>query len=307
MTKLQPIAKDISIQQYIAVRAAEVEKALESALPASWDIPQMLRESMNYSLMAGGKRLRPVLVLAAAEALNGETEKAMPVACAIEMIHTYSLIHDDLPQMDNDDFRRGKLTNHKVYGDAMAILAGDGLLTHAFFSIIQASRLHHVSPERVLAIVEELSRFAGVSGMVGGQAADMLGEQGITRLEELTYIHTHKTSDLISFSVRAGAHIAGANEFHLEALSQFGHRIGLAFQIQDDILDLIGDEHKLGKPLRSDEKQQKVTYPFFIGIEASKQRVRELTVEAKNAILAANFPNPQRLLELADFLIGRES
>lgn len=294
-----------SIESYIKDRAALVEHELNASLPAGWNIPAALRESMLYSLMAGGKRLRPILVLAAAEALGAEAKSALPVACAIEMIHTYSLIHDDLPAMDNDDYRRGKLTNHKVYGEAMAILAGDGLLTHAFYSIAQTAR-HGVPAERALAVVEELALYAGASGMVGGQAADMMGEQGMTKLEELEYIHTRKTSDLIVFSLRAGGHIGGADDAQLKALETFGHGIGLAFQIQDDILDLTGDEAKLGKPLRSDEKQQKVTYPYFIGLEASRAKVEELTSAAKQAIRDSSFPNAQRLLQLADFMMKRD-
>lgn len=250
--------------------------------------------------------MRPILVLAAAEALDGSLEAAMPVACAIEMIHTYSLIHDDLPAMDNDDFRRGKLTNHKVYGEAMAILAGDGLLTHAFYNIVQASRQHHVPADQVLAIIEELSILAGAKGMVGGQAADMLGEQGITTIEQLQYIHLHKTGDLIVFSIKAGGRIAGASEVQLQALETYGRLLGLAFQIQDDILDIVGDEQKLGKKTNGDAVQQKVTYPFFIGLEASQQEVERLTREAKEAVIGGNFPNPARLLEIADYLMKRD-
>ncbi|OPH60804.1 polyprenyl synthetase [Paenibacillus ferrarius] len=292
--------------EYIASQAERVEAALIEALPASWDVPGSLRESMNYSLMAGGKRLRPIMVLEAAEALGGSQAAALPVALAIEMVHTYSLVHDDLPAMDNDDYRRGKLTNHKVYGEAMAILAGDALLTQAFYSVTQAHRGFGIPAERVLAITEELSFYAGARGMVGGQAADMLGEQGITKLEELEFIHLHKTSDLIVFSLRAGGHIAGATEAQLNALTEFGYALGLAFQIQDDILDIIGDEQKLGKPVKSDEKQQKVTYPYFIGLEASEQKVKELTKQAKTALIQANLPNPDRLLQLADYLMQRD-
>jgi geranylgeranyl diphosphate synthase type II len=287
-------------------QAALVEDALATCLPPGWDVPAPLRDSMRYSLMAGGKRLRPILVLAAAEALGAVSEAALPVACAIEMVHTYSLIHDDLPAMDNDDYRRGKLTNHKVYGEALAILAGDALLTHAFFSVVEASRRYGVPAERALAIVADLAEYAGARGMVGGQAADMLGEQGITRLEELTYIHTHKTSDLIVFSLLAGGRIGGASDSQLQALRTFGSGIGLAFQIQDDILDLTGDEAKLGKPLKSDEKQMKVTYPFFIGLEASQVKVEELTAGAKAAIRESGFPNAERLLQLADYLMKRD-
>jgi geranylgeranyl diphosphate synthase type II len=297
---------ELTIRDYIAVEAAKVEVALTKALPADWVIPMGLRESVSYSLMAGGKRLRPIFVLAAAEALGGSGDAALPIACAIEMIHTYSLIHDDLPAMDNDDYRRGKLTNHKVYGEAMAILAGDALLTHAFYAASQAYKVYGVPAEEVLSIIEELSVLAGASGMVGGQVADMQGEQGLTRLEDLEYIHTRKTSDLIVFSLRAGGRIGGANERQLHGLTRFGHCIGLAFQIQDDILDLIGDEQKLGKPIKSDEKQQKVTYPYFIGLEASENKVRQLTEEGKQALLEAELPQVDRLLQLADYLMRRD-
>jgi geranylgeranyl diphosphate synthase type II len=301
-----PLSNELTIQAYLAAEAAHIEAALAESLPASWDIPGKLRESCRYSLMAGGKRLRPIFVLAAAESLGGSKEAAMPAACAIEMIHTYSLIHDDLPAMDNDDYRRGKLTNHKVYGEAMAILAGDALLTHAFYAIAQASRVHHVPADQVLGIMEELSVYAGARGMVGGQAADMLGEQGITSLEQLEYIHKHKTSDLIVFSLRAGGRIAGANQEQLQAFEIFGSCIGLAFQIQDDILDLVGDEQKLGKPVKSDVKQQKVTYPYFIGLEASRQKVRELTEEGKQALRRVSLDKPERLLQIADYLTHRD-
>ncbi|MBU7317274.1 polyprenyl synthetase family protein [Paenibacillus oleatilyticus] len=294
------------IREYIRDMASLIERELQQSIPSSWAIPVPLRESMMYSLMAGGKRLRPILVLAAAESLGGSPEAAVPAALAVEMIHTYSLIHDDLPAMDNDDFRRGKPTNHKVYGEAMAILAGDALLTHAFYSVVQSAKKHNIPADRVIDIVEELARLSGAPGMVGGQAADMLGEQGVTKLEELEYIHLHKTSDLIVFSLKAGGRIAGGTEAQLAALERFGTCIGLAFQIQDDVLDLIGDESKLGKPVQSDVKQQKVTYPYFIGIEASITKVGELTSEAKQAILAADFPRPERLLELADYLMKRD-
>ncbi|WP_405083248.1 polyprenyl synthetase family protein [Paenibacillus chitinolyticus] len=295
----------MNIQEYIASYAEEVEGELQELFPRLWDIPDVLRQSARYSIDAGGKRLRPILVLAAAEALGGRKEAAMPVACAIEMVHTYSLIHDDLPAMDNDDYRRGKLTNHKVYGEAMAILAGDALLTQAFYSASQARR-HGVPAEQVLNIVEELAEYSGARGMVGGQVADMKGEQGITELSGLEYIHQHKTSDLIIFSVRAGGRIAGADDKQLEALTDFGRSIGLAFQIQDDILDVTGTQEKLGKAVGSDEKQQKVTYPFFIGLEESERRVSQLTDKAKTAIAGGVLPKPQRLLELADYLMKRD-
>ncbi|MCU6710134.1 polyprenyl synthetase family protein [Paenibacillus sp. J5C_2022] len=290
-------------------RAAEVEEALTSALDGWGHIPNRLREAMLYSLQAGGKRIRPALVMTAAAAVKGDSgdaAQAMPVACAVEFIHTYSLIHDDLPAMDDDDYRRGKPTNHKVYGEAMAILAGDALLTHAFGLVAGAARCGSVAPDVLLAVVEELSLLSGAAGMVGGQAADMLGEQGVTSIEELEYIHLHKTSDLIRFSVTAGGRIGGADKQQLDCLALYGRNLGLAFQIQDDILDVIGDEGKLGKKTQGDVEQNKVTYPYLIGLEESKAKVASLTQEAKSAIASARLAEPDRLLQIADYLLRRD-
>ncbi|NDI34229.1 polyprenyl synthetase family protein [Chengkuizengella sediminis] len=295
-----------TITEFINYYGQEVEKELKHIFPKNWYIPKRLEEAMSYSLFAGGKRMRPILIIAALEALNGPIPSGLPVAAAIEMIHTYSLIHDDLPSMDDDDYRRGKLTNHKVYGEAMAILAGDALLTHAFYVISNSLRMKELPAEQILKLVEELSSYAGPRGMVGGQVDDMDGEQGITNIHQLEQIHIHKTGDLIVFSLRAGGHIAGANNDQLKALASFGYKIGLAFQIQDDILDIIGDEQKLGKPILSDENANKVTYPYLIGLDACVEKVKELTEEAKQDIIDANFPNPNRLLEIADFLMQRE-
>jgi len=295
-----------SIKQYILEISELVGGRLESFLPGGWEVPESLANSMKYSLMAGGKRLRPLLVIAAAESLGASREAALPVACAVEMVHTYSLIHDDLPAMDDDDFRRGKPTNHKVFGEATAILAGDGLLTHAFYSAVQAARQPGVKVEEVLAIVEELAVYAGPSGMVGGQVADMEGEQGLTDLERLRYIHEHKTADLIVFSLKAGGRIAAATSAQLKALETYGRALGLAFQIQDDILDLVGDEAKLGKKTQSDVKQGKVTYPYFLGMEASRDEVDRLTRSAKEAVNGGSIPNPERLLDIADYLLSRD-
>ncbi|QJC51791.1 polyprenyl synthetase family protein [Paenibacillus albicereus] len=293
---------------YLAENAALIEAELKRSLPEVWAVPPRLRESMDYSLSAGGKRLRPVLVLAAAEAARGgesDREAALRVACAVEMIHTYSLIHDDLPAMDNDDFRRGKPTNHRVFGEAMAILAGDGLLTHAFHMAASARR-YGADAGVVLDIVEDLSRLSGPAGMVGGQAADMQGEQGATALPELQYIHEHKTSDLIIFSVTAGVRLGGARAEQLARLEQFGRKLGLAFQIQDDILDLIGDESKLGKKTNSDTAAGKVTYPYLVGMEESRRLLAQFTDDAKQALLEARLPKPERLVELADYLMNRD-
>lgn len=299
----------MNITEYIDRTAGVVEDALASILPVDWDVPGQLRQSMMYSLQAGGKRLRPILVLAAAEAVRGDAkaaDAAMPIACAVELIHTYSLIHDDLPAMDNDDYRRGKLTNHKVFGEAMAILAGDALLTHAFYCVARASLEGGLSAETSLAVTSDLARLAGAPGMVGGQAADMLGEQGVTTLSELEYIHLHKTSDLIVFSLTAGGRAGGADAAQLEALAVFGRNIGLAFQIQDDILDVVGDEQKLGKKTNSDAGQRKVTYPYLIGLDESRAEVERLTREAKETLLAAGLRAPEKLIGIADYLMRRD-
>ncbi|MBB6730516.1 polyprenyl synthetase family protein [Cohnella sp. CBP 2801] len=286
----------------------QTEKALQEMLPSGWRVPSRLSEAVRYSLDAGGKRLRPILTLASAESVAGcasAREKALPFAAAVEMVHTYSLIHDDLPAMDNDDFRRGRPTNHKVFGEAMAILAGDGLLTHAFYVAAQAVG-RGVPAERTVAVVAELARYAGLPGMVGGQADDMMGEQGITSLEDLENIHLHKTSDLIVFSLRAGGHASEANERQLEALGLFGRNVGLAFQILDDILDLTGDEKKLGKPLKSDERQGKVTYPYLIGLDESRRRVARLTDEAIAAVGSAGLADAQPLIRIANVMMSRD-
>ncbi|MDO3409539.1 polyprenyl synthetase family protein [Saccharibacillus sp. CPCC 101409] len=286
--------------------SAELEACFAKVFPEDWNMPLALLESMNYSLNAGGKRLRPLLVVAAGESLGGSREAAIRVAAAVEMVHTYSLIHDDLPAMDDDDLRRGKPTNHKVYGEAMAILAGDGLLTHAFYVVASLAKDGLLPADAALAIVSDLSEYAGPRGMVGGQVADMEGEQGITDLERLEYIHLHKTSDLIMFSLMAGGRTAGASAEQLEALRTFGRGVGLAFQIQDDILDLVGDESKLGKKTQSDVKMQKVTYPYFLGIEQSREEVRRLSAEAKAAVTGAGLLHTERLLAIADYLVDRD-
>ncbi|KWX81627.1 polyprenyl synthetase [Paenibacillus riograndensis] len=294
------------LKEYIAEISSLVMNELEAALPEGWSVPGNLKNAMNYSLQAGGKRLRPLLVIAACEALGGSRQAALPVAAAIEMVHTYSLIHDDLPAMDNDDYRRGKLTNHKVYGEATAILAGDALLTHAFYSVVQASRKHGVPAEHALSVVEDLAEMAGPRGMVCGQIADMEGEPGLASREQLQYFHRHKTGELSVVSLKAAGRNAGADSAQLQALRDFGTHIGLAFQIQDDILDLVGDEGKLGKKTGSDLKQQKVTYPYFIGLDASRDEVKRLTEAARSAVLEGGFQDNTRLLDIADYLMKRD-
>lgn len=297
-----------NLETFLQQQRELVETALKTAIPVDWQVPYRLRDAMGYSLHAGGKRLRPIFVLTAAEAVSDHEAavyRAMPFAVAVEMIHTYSLIHDDLPALDNDELRRGRPTNHMVHGEAMAILAGDGLLTHAFHVVTQACK-RGVPAERVLAVVEELSRYAGISGMVGGQTDDMFGEQGMTTLAQLENIHLHKTSDLIAFSLRAGGHAVDADGSQLEALGFFGRNIGLAFQIQDDILDVTGDQATLGKPVNSDERQEKVTYPYLIGLDESRKRVARLTAEGNEALREAGLAKPDRLFELSDYMMSRD-
>src|SRR5437867_3034428 len=239
---------------------------------------------MRYSVMAGGKRLRPILVIAGCEAVGGQAEHVMPTACALELIHTYSLIHDDLPAMDDDDYRRGRLTNHKVFGDAMAILAGDALLTLAFRLI--ASNVDAAADARVIAdVVAEVAEAAGTDGMVGGQVVDIESEGKTVSADTLDYIHTHKTAALIRASLCAGAVIAGAAPAQLTAITACGEALGLAFQIVDDILDVEGNSEELGKTAGKDAQQQKATYPAFHGIEASREKARALIADAKKALV----------------------
>ncbi|YCA42834.1 polyprenyl synthetase family protein [Bacillus sp. JZ8] len=251
----------------------EYKKLVEELLPTQIEalqMPSLLKESMLYSLTAGGKRIRPILLLATLEAFGKDKSLGYEAACAVEMIHTYSLIHDDLPSMDDDDLRRGKPTNHKVFGEAAAILAGDALLTYSFQIVTKAN----LSPETKLLVIEELARAAGAEGMVGGQMADIEGEEKKLSLKELEYIHEHKTGKLLSFGIIAGAIIAGASEDQLSHLKNFSHHLGLAFQIQDDILDIEGNEQLLGKPVGSDTGNDKATYPALLGMENAKEKLQ---------------------------------
>lgn len=293
-----------SLSTFLSEKTAFIESRLLPALERE-GVPIRLYESMAYSLMAGGKRLRPLLVLAVLEALDKPLERGVPYAVAIEMIHTYSLIHDDLPAMDDDDLRRGKPTNHKVFGEATAILAGDALLTRAF-SLIAESYLHHpeVRAEIVVRLIAELGKRAGATGMVGGQMADMEGEGKDLVLDELEYIHRHKTGDLLLAALRGAALLAEADERQMDSLTRYGLCIGLAFQIRDDILNVEGDKHQLGKAVGSDASRSKATYPALLGLDASKQRLRSLIEEAKSALVESGLPDPV-LLQLADYVMER--
>lgn len=281
------------------------KEMIDSVLPSYVErlhAPDTIKQSMLYSLNAGGKRIRSVLVLAMLDAYNQKENIGIPVACAIEMIHTYSLIHDDLPCMDDDDLRRGKPTNHKVFGEAMAVLAGDGLLTESFRIIAEQEEVPY--PTRI-RLITELAKAAGVEGMVGGQVADMEGENRSLSLRELEYIHENKTGKLLGFSVTAGAILSGATEEELERLKQFSYHIGIAFQIRDDILDIEGEEEVIGKPIGSDELNEKTTYPSLLTIEGAKQKLHEHIATAKEILHTLSI-NTKLLEELCDLIASRD-
>lgn len=280
----------------------EVNVALERYMQEAAGVPSRLRESMAYSLLAGGKRLRPILVLLACEACGGDPASALPAACALEMIHTYSLIHDDLPAMDNDDFRRGRRTNHVVYGEALAILAGDGLLTLAFEVVARETQPPHIAA----ACCADLARAAGEAGMVGGQVADLEAEgKTLTSIDELEAIHRRKTGALLSCSLSLGARIAGANETQREALATYGRCLGLAFQIADDLLDVRGSQEALGKGVGKDAARGKQTYPGLLGEEASVVRAELLVAQAIESLTPFGAKS-QPLEGLARFVLDRD-
>ena len=258
-----------------------IEAALLKELGAETALVPRLAESMEYSLMAGGKRLRPILVMAAADAVGARGTDFVQAACGIEMIHTYSLIHDDLPAMDNDDYRRGKLTNHKVFGEALAILAGDALLTQAFEVIL---RQQGVSAEVLVQVLKEMSIAAGPNGMVGGQVIDMLSEGQRISMEELRKMHMGKTGALFRAAIRSGAILGGASEAKLAALTTYADCFGLAFQITDDILDVVGDEAVIGKPVGSDERNEKSTYVTLTSLEEAKKLAADTVQQALDAL-----------------------
>ncbi len=292
------------LQAYLNERIALVEAALDRYLPVATTLPQTLHEAMRYSVFAGGKRIRPILMLAACEAVGGNIEDALPAACAIEMVHSYSLIHDDLPAMDDDDLRRGQPTNHKVYGEATAILAGDGLLTEAFILLSNPARHGGATTRQMCEVMHLLAKGAGSRGMVGGQVVDMEAEEKEIDLPTLEYIHTHKTGALILAAVEIGALLGAASDEQRRALCCFGEAAGLAFQVVDDILDITADESQLGKDIGSDQQRGKATYPALLGLSGARQRADELHARALEAL--AGFGDAARpLRDIATYIVSR--
>jgi len=291
---------------YLQERRRLVDAALDGFLPSEDTRPASVHRAMRYSVLAGGKRLRPILVIAGAEVVGASPSAVMPTACAMELIHTYSLIHDDLPAMDDDDYRRGRLTNHKVFGDAIAILAGDALLTYAFQLVAQNATVPGVDPKVVCDVVAEIAEAAGTVGMVGGQVVDIESEGKTITAEELEYIHVHKTAALLRASLSVGARLGGADAAALAAVAEAGQSLGLAFQIVDDILDVEGSLETLGKTAGSDERKQKVTYPALHGIEASRREARRL-IERTKSRLGVFGARSAPLCALADFVVERKS
>ncbi|HBZ08567.1 MAG TPA: polyprenyl synthetase family protein [Bacillus bacterium] len=277
-----------------------LDKELKNRI-SKLDTPSVLKEAMAYSLEAGGKRIRPLLLFAVIDSFGKNPDSGLSTAAALEMIHTYSLIHDDLPSMDNDDLRRGKPTNHRVFGEAMAILAGDGLLTYSFQLIAEDQ---HLQAAQKVELLQLLSKCAGPEGMVGGQVADMEGENKKLGIDELEYIHTHKTGKLLTFSVLAGAIIGGADSKQREYLEQFSHHLGLSFQISDDILDVTGDEELIGKPVGSDTGRHKSTYPSVLTLKGAKEHLSRHIEEAKKALDHTHL-NTEVLSQITDLIAYR--
>lgn len=292
----------MDLEKYLGEAVSDVDGAMDGFLPTLDERPGSIHEAMRYCVFAGGKRLRPVLCIAAAEACGGRREDAFPAACAVELMHTYSLVHDDLPCMDDDDLRRGRATCHKVFGEGMAVLCGDALLTEAFAVIAksQASESYSVGE-----MVAELALTGGSRKLIGGQVLDLEGEGKALAMEELVQIHEAKTAALLTASVRLGAMSAGAGEDELEALTRFGHALGLAFQVIDDILDVTQTTENLGKTAGKDAAVEKATYPSVIGLELSRKEAGRLTAEAMEALEIFG-EKAAKLREIAERMLVRE-
>jgi geranylgeranyl diphosphate synthase type II len=294
----------LSADRYLIKNKECIDAAILELLPEARSYPEVIHKAMHYSLMAGGKRLRPSLVIAAAEAVGGDRQSVMPFAVATELIHTYTLIHDDLPALDNDDLRRGKPTNHKVFGEAIAILAGDALLTQAFLLMTHSALMPSIPAECLLMASHEMAVAMGSGGVIGGQVVDLESEGKPVGPETLEYIHIYKTGFLFRACVRSGALLSQASKSHLAALTQFGAHIGLAFQIIDDILDIVGDEKVLGKDIGSDLSKDKATYPGLYGLGASREKAEDL-VEKGIGCLESFDDRADPLREIARFFVQR--
>jgi geranylgeranyl diphosphate synthase, type II len=292
------------LQSYLKERAQLIERALAQSVDEPVGAASRIFEAMRYSLLAGGKRIRPVLALASCEAVGGKIEAAMGLACAVEMIHTYSLIHDDLPCMDDDDLRRGRATNHKVYGEAIATLAGDALLTDAF-KVLALSARRSASPALVLETISELATAAGSGGMVAGQVIDLLGEGKSKTVEELEELHGKKTGALFLASVRGGARLGGASVAQIESLDAYARALGLAFQVVDDLLDVQSTPEQMGKRTQKDGERGKATYPAIMGIERSMDLARELETRAHRALQSFG-DRADALRHIAKFVVERK-
>ena len=294
----------MNCKQILEQKAKQIDEYLEQYLPLEKEYPSIIFEAMRYSVFAGGKRLRPVLLFSACEALDGDIKKAIPFACAIEMIHSYSLIHDDLPAMDNDDYRRGMLTSHKKFGEAIAILAGDGLLHHAF-EIMSDACVKYCSNETVKAM-QAIAHGAGVFGMLSGQVTDVISEGKQINENTMYFIHKNKTAAMLQGALKAGTLLAGGTEQQVKMMEQAGEKIGVAFQIADDILDVTSTFQELGKPVHSDEKNEKNTFVTMYGIEASQKMVETLSEEAIT-IFQKFGKKADFLIELTQYLMKRKN
>ena len=292
------------LARYLRERAGLIERQLAISVAASNGPATRLNEAMRYSLMAGGKRLRPILALAACEAVGGQPEAVMGYACALEMIHTYSLVHDDLPCMDDDDLRRGRPTNHKVFGEALAMLAGDGLLTDAFGLIARSAKLAGIAAEVIIDTIAELADACGSTGMVGGQVLDLLAEGQPLTQPELEHLHSKKTGALFIASVCGGARLGGAEPTQLQALRNYASALGLAFQVTDDLLDVEQTTEHLGKRSHKDQQRGKATYPSIIGIEQSRALACDLARRACQALVDFD-GRAEPLRMLASFTVER--
>lgn len=295
----------MDITTYLSARRVLVDQALDRYLAPTLDVPPLLLEAMRYSVFAGGKRFRPILALAAGEAAGGNPEPILPAACAIELIHTSSLIHDDLPGLDNDDWRRGRLTSHKAFGEGIAVVAGDALVVYAFELLSTACRNGSMSAAVALDLISEISLAAGIRGMAAGQLVDMTSEAEEPKAETLEYIHRHKTGDMITASVRVGGMTAGVSERQLAALTDYSRDLGLAYQISDDVLDLIGDPSKLGKTVHKDAERVKMTYVALYGLDEAKRMMYETIDRAKSALVGFE-GRTETLRLLADFVVNRD-